>query len=236
MANAPQSNFWLWWFIGSIALGGLIYWLASLFPEALETDSAQIGLGRSILLLLLVSSSFAAHRRLQPRHMLRNISIWVIIATFLFVGYSYRYELASIKDRVVGELLPHRAAVNGGEVRFRANENGHFVVEAHISGVPIRFLVDTGASDVTLSPADARRLGINTETLNFSRRYTTANGIVFGAPIRLSKIEIGPIALQNVRASINGADMRRSLLGMSFLERLDGFNISKNILTLRANN
>ena len=235
MASSQQSKFWLWWFIGSIALGGLIYWLASLFPEALESDGAQTGLVHSILLLVLVSSSLAAHRRLHPGHILRNISIWVIIATFLFVGYSYRYELSSIKDRVVGELLPHRADVQGGEVKFRANENGHFVVEAHINGTPIRFLVDTGASDVTLSPADARRLGINVETLNFSRRYATANGVVFGAPIRLDKIEIGPIVVKTVRASVNGADMRRSLLGMSFLERLNGFNISKNILTLRTN-
>ncbi|MGY9016475.1 MAG: retropepsin-like aspartic protease family protein, partial [Rhodospirillales bacterium] len=83
--------------------------------------------------------------------------------------------------------------------------------------------------------ADARRLGINVETLNFSRRYATANGVVFGAPIRLDKIEIGPIVVKAVRASVNGADMRRSLLGMSFLERLNGFNISKNILTLRTN-
>jgi len=78
-------------------------------------------------------------------------------------------------------------------------------------------------------------LGINVETLNFSRRYATANGVVFGAPIRLDKIEIGPIVVKAVRASVNGADMRRSLLGMSFLERLNGFNISKNILTLRTN-
>jgi aspartyl protease family protein len=236
MANSQQSKFWLWWFIGSITLGVLIYWLATLFPDALESDGAQIGLVHSILVLVLVSSSLAAHRRVHPGHILRNIAIWVIIATFLFVGYSYRYELASIKNRVIGELLPHRADIEGGEARFRANENGHFVVEAHINGNPIRFLVDTGASDVTLSPADARRLGINLETLNFNRRYATANGVVFGAPIRLDKIEIGPIAVRNVRASVNGADMRRSLLGMSFLERLDGFNISKNILTLRTNN
>ena len=235
MASSQQSKFWLWWFVGSIALGGLIYWLASLFPEALESDGAQIGLVHSILVMVLVSSSLAAHRRLHPGHILRNIAIWVIIATFLFVGYSYRYELLSIKDRVVGELLPHRADVQGGEVRFRANENGHFVVEAHINGTPIRFLVDTGASDVTLSPADARRLGINVETLNFSRRYVTANGVVFGAPIRLDKIEISPIVVKIARASVNGADVRRSLLGMSFLERLNGFNISKNILTLRTN-
>ncbi|MGY9003664.1 MAG: hypothetical protein ACKVIF_10805, partial [Rhodospirillales bacterium] len=137
MASSQQSKFWLWWFIGSIALGGLIYWLASLFPEALESDGAQIGLVHSIFVLVLVSSSLAAHRRLHPGHILRNIAIWVIIATFLFVGYSYRYELSSIKDRVVGELLPHRADVQGGEVRFRANENGHFVVEAHINGTPI---------------------------------------------------------------------------------------------------
>jgi aspartyl protease family protein len=222
MIHLRQSKFWRW--------------LASLFPEATESVGAQIELVHSTLLLVLVSCSFAAHRRLHPGHIIRNISIWVVIATLLLLGYSYRYELVSIKNRIVGELLPHRAEVQRGEVRFRANEHGHFVVKARVDGNPIRLLVDTGASDVTLSPADARRLGINLKALNFSRRYATANGAVFGAPIRLGKIEIGPIIVRNVGASVNGADMHQSLLGMSFLKRLDRFKISKNILTLSTNN
>lgn len=234
MAGPSQSKFWLWWFLGAVGIGTLIYWLASLVPESLENDGSKMGLVHSVLLLALVSSGLVAHRRLRAEHVLRNAAIWLSVAAVLFVGYSYRHDLAAVNDRVVGELLPHHGEVAGGEVRFRASENGHFIIEAKVNGTPLRFLVDTGASDVTLSPADARRLRIDLARLSFNKRYATANGAVFGAPVRLDEIRIGPISVRNVRASVNSADMGRSLLGMSFLERLGRFSISKNILTLTA--
>jgi aspartyl protease family protein len=234
MVSLRQSKFWIWWFVGAIGLGVLIVWLASLFPETLESDEARMGLLHSVLVLALVSSGLAAHRKLRPGHVLRNAAIWLAVASVLFIGYSYRHDLSTVKDRVVGEFLPHQGEVVGAEVRFRASENCHFVIQAKVNGTPIRFLVDTGASDVTLSPGDARRMGIDINSLSFNRRYATANGTVFGAPIRLNEISIGPISIRNVRASVNGADMGRSLLGMSFLEHLDGFSISKDILTLNA--
>ena len=116
---------------------------------------------------------------------------------------------------------------------MRAGLGGHFVVEIEVNGIAIRFLVDTGASDVILSPADAARLGFNLSDLRYIRTYRTANGIVQGAPVRLDRVAVGPIALTNVRASVNGAPMRRSLLGMSFLSRLSGYEVRDDRLTLR---
>jgi len=106
------------------------------------------------------------------------------------------------------------------------------VVEALVDGEPVRFLVDTGASDVVLSPADARRIGFDPAQMSFTRTYNTANGLVQGAPVRLGAVEVGPIRIEDVRASVNGADMRRSLLGMSFLSRLGGYEVSEDALTL----
>ena len=96
----------------------------------------------------------------------------------------------------------------------------------------IRFLVDTGASEVVLSPRDAERLGFDLKSLNFNRIYQTANGTVTGAPVRLEEIRIGPIVVSDVRASVNGAEMKRSLLGMSFLGRLGGYRVNGDVLTL----
>ena len=103
-----------------------------------------------------------------------------------------------------------------------------------MNGVALRFLVDTGASDVVLGPADARRLGFDVAALDYSRRYRTANGVVFGAPVTLDRVRVGPIALDDVRASVNGAEMARSLLGMSFLGRLKGYEVSDDVLTLNT--
>jgi aspartyl protease family protein len=93
-------------------------------------------------------------------------------------------------------------------------------------------MVDTGASDVVLSPADARRLGFDLAELKFTRIYQTANGTVRGAPVRLRRITIGPIEIEDVRASVNGAPMGTSLLGMSFLGRLMGYEVTTDTLTL----
>ncbi len=84
-----------------------------------------------------------------------------------------------------------------------------------------------------LSPADARRLGFDLGRLAFTEYYATANGTVRGAPIRLDEIVVGPIRLTNLRASVNEAAMDTSLLGMSFLNRLDSYEVRGDTLTLR---
>ena len=112
-------------------------------------------------------------------------------------------------------------------------ENGHFRVDAEVDGTRIRFLVDTGASDVVLSENDARRLGFNLASLNFNRTYATATGMVWGAPVRLREVRVGPIRIANVAGSVTTGLVGESLLGMSFLERLESFEISGGTLTLR---
>jgi len=114
-----------------------------------------------------------------------------------------------------------------------ARADGQFVVEARVNGQPVRFMVDTGASDLMLSPADAARLGFDLDTLAYTHPYQTANGRVYGAPVRLGEVAVGPIVLRNVKASVNGAPLDHSLLGMSFLGRLGGFSVDGSRLTLR---
>src|SRR3546814_9792632 len=89
--------------------------------------------------------------------------------------------------------MPSRAVeVAEGVVEVRAGAGGHFVVTATVNGVPVDFLIDTGASDIVLSLADAQRLGYSPENLSFTRQYVTANGIGRGAPIRLDSLAVGP--------------------------------------------
>src|SRR3546814_13664840 len=91
--------------------------------------------------------------------------------------------------------MPSRAVeVAEGVVEVRAGAGGHFVVTATVNGVPVDFLIDTGASDIVLSPADAQRLGYSPENLSFTRPYVTANAIGRGAPIRLPTPPAGPLA------------------------------------------
>ncbi len=123
--------------------------------------------------------------------------------------------------------MPNRAQLhNNGSFSIRASADGHFHIEAKVNGVPINFMIDTGASDVVLSKSDAKRIGINTDELNYSRTYKTANGTTGGAQVKLKRLQIGGFMLDNFQASVNQGDLDNSLLGMSALRELGGVSIN----------
>ena len=171
-------------------------------------------------------------RRLVRR--LRHAAIWLALGLALAIGYSYRFELGDVVNRLGGELIPHAAVTTeDGALRVRAQRDGHFYIDSRVDGREVRFLVDTGASVVALSPADAERIGLHRAGLNFSRRLHTAGGIVRAAPVRLRTLELGDIRLTNVRAVVNEETMPHSLLGVSALERLGSYEVRDGVLTLR---
>jgi aspartyl protease family protein len=119
------------------------------------------------------------------------------------------------------------------EYVVEAGPGGHYVIEASVNGAPVTFLVDTGASDIVLTVDDARRIGLQPRTLDYSERYATANGEVRGAPVTLRELRIGQLRLFDVAASVNEAPLGISLLGMDFLEQLSSYEVERGRLVLR---
>jgi aspartyl protease family protein len=225
-------RWWLFIVIG-LAFAVMVLYLVRRFPDAVATRDGQVQVVYLVLLATMVGSAVLLGRGIGLKTALRNALSWIAIALVLILGYSFRHDIVAAKDRILAELLPHRAVETGpGTVAIRARAGGHFQVEAMVDGVAIRFLVDTGASEVVLRPADARRLGFDLDRLRFSRIYQTANGTVRGAPVTLGEVTVGPIRLANVTASVNGAPMNQSLLGMSFLNRLSAYEVRGDVLTL----
>ncbi len=227
-----KSSYWLW--LGVIAAAVLlaIAGLHQRYPDTLSSRDGQIGVVHGLLILVFVASSLFVRGRMNLGRMARNAILWLAIGGLILIGYSFRHDAARLGQRLAGEIAPSSGVAGSESIRFPASSGGHFIVDATVDGEPVRFLVDTGATDVVLSPADARRLGFQPEEMAFTQIYRTANGMVSGAPVRLGTIEIGPIRVNDVRASVNGADMTRSLLGMSFLSRLDRYEVSDDALTL----
>ena len=126
-----------------------------------------------------------------------------------------------------------RTTAMGTEMVIPAGRNGHFLVTAEVEDVEILFLIDTGASQVILTAEDAERLGHRVDSLEFSARFQTANGAIWGAPLLLSELRIGDLEIADVRASVIRAPMSTSLLGMSFLSRLEGYEVGEEGLILR---
>lgn len=217
----------------AIGLTGLVLWLSGRYPNTLDSEDNMIDVVRLGAILALVASGILASPRLNLGKAARDIAVWTAILAGLVAVYGFRAELGMVGNRIMGELEPNRAIDTGGELSVRRSPDGHFYVQADVNGQPVLFLVDTGASGIVLSPQDARRVGIDLGALNFNRRYQTANGTVAGASATLDRLSIGPVRFRNVQVSVNGADMSESLLGMSFLDRLSGFEVNGDTLTLR---
>jgi aspartyl protease family protein len=115
---------------------------------------------------------------------------------------------------------------------IRLSSDGHFYINVKINNATIRFMIDTGASDMVINNADAIKIGVNVQKLHFDKRYNTANGVVLGASVRLQKVEIGNLKFTDVLASINNADMGTSLLGMSFLRKFKKYEFYQDRLVL----
>jgi aspartyl protease family protein len=176
--------------------------------------------------LLPVLAGAAMMRREEWKKNAQYAAAWLAIIVVLVLGYA-------MKDTLLGELIPGRPRIDAdGSLSVRASQGGHFYIKGAVNGAPVRFMVDTGASDIVLSPADATRAGFDPERLEKTRIYSTANGTVTGAPVKIGVLEVGQMHLNDVEASVNGAAMEHSLLGMSFLKRFQSYNVQGDTLTL----
>ncbi len=124
------------------------------------------------------------------------------------------------------------AAPAEGEVRRAAD--GHYWAVARIDGRAVRLMVDTGASRVVLTRADAERLGLEVPRHAFSTTLTTAAGPVRAAPVRLKTVAVAGARVDQVDALVVEAGLPHSLLGMSYLGRLEAFTATPTQLTLRG--
>jgi aspartyl protease family protein len=101
-----------------------------------------------------------------------------------------------------------------------ADERGHFVTLGSINGASMRFLVDTGATMISIGIGDARRIGL--DYLKGEQGYSrTANGVARVYKIKLDTVKVGDISINGVDALVHDADLPFALLGMSFLNRLE---------------
>ena len=230
--KASRLGLYLW--LGVLALAGaLIYVLRQNFPSGDSPlgDPYQIQL---LGFLALASSSLLFVRRINLNRTIHNLLIWVAVGGVLIIGFSYQQELADLGLRLRSNLVPDYAVSAGPhEMVISEGEGGNYHVYGTINGQQVRFLIDTGASDIVLSPADARRLGVDFSMLTFDHVYESANGIGHGATAEVADLSVGGIHFTNVQVAINGAEMSSSLLGLAFLKRLKSYSFSSGKLILK---
>lgn len=178
-----------------------------------------IGIGLLLLLALSLLGSALSHNGL------RNAMIWGLI----FLGVT---GVVSNWDAISRDFAPQQTTFTDTRVQVPIGADNHFRLTLQINGVDVDFLVDTGASQVVLTQADAARVGLDPDTLPYTGTAMTANGEVATAPVRLDTVQLGDITDTWVRASVNSGEMDLSLLGMSYLNRFESIEIRPDRLIL----
>jgi len=121
----------------------------------------------------------------------------------------------------------------GGKVRIpKSKRDGQFWTDAKINNRTVKFLVDTGASSVALTPSDAKAAGINPRRLDYNVRISTANGVGRAASVTLKSIKIGTIKVRNVPAIVVEQGLSVSLLGMTYLGQIDDIQVTPEAMIL----
>ena len=164
----------------------------------------------------------------------------VLMASFLVILLALDYF--QFFDRQTGNIKPEERSVSvnttkkpnyADEIVIERSSDGHFWVDAYVNDELIKFMVDTGASIVILSPDDASDLGFDLWDEEYTQRVQTPTGVFAMAPIRIDFIEIGDIRATNVRGAVIQEGVDVSLLGLSFLNQLSSYEFQGDELILR---
>ncbi len=122
----------------------------------------------------------------------------------------------------LGVVTAGFASKGKGSVTLYPETNGHYLVDGLVNGVPVRFMVDTGATIIGMNSIVANRIGIDYRRQGRPGFVSTAGGTVPTYYVKLNSVTVGDITLYNVDASVvEGSSPREALLGMSFLGHLN---------------
>jgi aspartyl protease family protein len=187
-------------------------------------------------LVIFIGSAVLVLFRGRLSQALEAALFWVVIGFVLALGYTYRGELRAVGDRVLAELMPGRAALRSARmveiVRGRA---GDFQVAARVNDTRVAMVLDTGASAVVLTQEAAKSAGLPLEVLSYSVAVDTANGRTRAAPVTLDRLAVGDIVERAVPALVaQPGQLKVSLLGMSFLNRLESWQVRGDKLLMRG--
>ena len=178
----------------------------------------------SLIYLVLLGSALAfwffLHNRDSISTKLQQAGIWVLI----FMGV---IAVVGLWDDIQRGARPSQTVfADQGQVEVPRSPDGHYYMTLQVNDVPVEFVVDTGATNVVLTQDDARRIGVDVDALNWVGRANTANGTVRTAPVWLDRVARDQAAL------VNGGQMERSLLGMTYLQKWSEIAIRDGRLVL----
>lgn len=168
---------------------------------------------------------FFAQNRASWGKVTQQAIIWGLI----FIGV---VAAAGLWSDIQRSIRPEYSVSESGQIRIPRAEDGHYYLTAEVNNAKIRFVIDTGATQIVLTGDDAEAAGIDTGSLVYFGRANTANGEVRTASVRLDRFAIGPVEDFDIRALVNSGEMNGSLLGMSYLQEFSSMEFRNGELLL----
>jgi aspartyl protease family protein len=188
-----------------------------------------------IAILVFVGGLVLMMFRERLSHALEAMLFWAVLGLLLVIAYTYRFELHEAGDRVLAELIPGRAATHGRTVEIVRGQTGDFSVHTAINGARVAMVLDTGASSVVLTQEAAKAAGLPLAMLSYTINVDTANGRTRAAAVTLDRLTIGGLTERAVPALVaQPGQLKNNLLGMSFLNRLESWEVRGDKLRLRG--
>lgn len=179
----------------------------------------------SILLLSMMISSMFIRSTTDNGKKFKNLAIWLTIILVVALLYNNRFLFKN--------FVPYQAYDTGNnELKITKSNDNHFYIAINIDNKKVLFLIDTGATTTTLTLNDAKKLGIDIDRLNFNIPLNTANGVSFGASTEVYNIKIGDFTIDSMWVIVSKDLDGKSLLGMNFLNKLNGYDIRQDKMTL----
>ncbi|MEM1377686.1 MAG: TIGR02281 family clan AA aspartic protease [Pseudomonadota bacterium] len=223
--------------VGIVAVGALIVFgvdVAAL--SEMTTGEIATAIFLALVSIVFVGSVIGAGQKLSS--MSRHLAIAIGVTLSLVIAWEYRYELQDVASRVTAGVIPgspiSRVDEDGAITVTLSRINRHFQTLADVNGSNQPFIIDTGASTVVLTYENARDAGFDVSSLAFVVPVYTANGTTRAAPIVIDELAIGDISRRNVRAMVaQQDDLFQNLLGMTFLDRLAGYDVRGSRMILR---
>jgi len=193
------------------------------------TNDLMLG-GLYLLMAMMLVAASLMSRRERPAKLLVMALAWVAIFAGGFVLFTFRDDLGWVAQRLRSEATG-TPVVQGEEIRIPMAIDGHFWVEGAINGVPIKFLVDSGATMTTIGRSDAKRAGVDTIG-GRDQLVRTGNGVIRVASGRAERLSVGGIERTDVGVHVaENEDL--NVLGMNFLSSLDRWGVEGRWLILR---
>jgi aspartyl protease family protein len=194
------------------------------------TNDWMLGSLYLLMSIMLVAGSLIARRERFARTATMALA-WLAIFGAGFVLFTFRDDLGYVAQRLKSEATG-APVVEGSEVRIPMAIDGHFWVEGSLNGVPVKFLVDSGATMTTIGRETADAAGVHVKS-NRSQVVRTGNGMLRVATGRATSLSVGPIERSDVGLHIADHD-DLNVLGMNYLSTLQRWGVEGRWLILES--